>query len=33
MGMKRISQSIYTNIPMVAEFTGNRLFAMAYRIK
>ena len=32
MGMKRISQSIYTNIPMLADYAGNRLFAVAYRI-
>ena len=30
--MKRINHSIYTNISMLADYAGNRLFAVAYRI-
>ncbi len=30
--MKRINHSIYTTISMLADYAGNRLFAVAYRI-
>jgi len=30
--MKRINHSIYANAPMLADYAGNRLFAVAYRI-